>query len=71
MGYKLLDWLKLRDFDDANRASDRGVVSRYARRNTSVQAGSFLSEDDFTTMKREAPAVVSRLKKLRQKNVHI
>lgn len=58
---EFLEWISLRDYDEAlNRAASR-IVARYSRGNTSVQDGRIIDEKDLESLAQKADIAIAHL----------
>ncbi|MDR3534145.1 MAG: hypothetical protein P4L90_26720 [Rhodopila sp.] len=60
---KLLNWLHVRDYEDAKLRSATNIVSRYARGNVAVQNGWFLNRSDLDALSASGDRALASLKK--------
>ena len=60
--FKLIDWLSLRDYDDAMREARVSVIQRYARGNVSFQNGDILDDEALDELQREGDQAVADLR---------
>jgi hypothetical protein len=58
---RLLRWLRLEDYRDAQRQVDRKIVARFARGNERMQAGAYMTETELVEKSLAADAALARI----------
>ncbi len=61
---RLIDWLRVSDYERAKQQGDADIVSRLSRGNTLSQNGDVLTENDLKVMSMTADKDMARLEKL-------
>ncbi len=58
-----MDWLSVRDYDNAKADAQRRIVARFSRGNVTVQRGRYLDGDDARDLVRRGDVAMERLER--------
>lgn len=61
---KLIDWIKLKDYEAAKENATKQIEERLSRGNTSAQNGSSMEEDELLALSIRADASMRKLQSL-------